>query len=203
MKHLLILICGLFALASACKKDTKLEQTIEFGEIAPQNLKDGSLLLKAKASSGLPITFESTNSAIVIINGNTAVFQKAGSAGIVARQPGNDQYYEASYVVRDLTIHEWDPNKKNQTITFELVESRTNNDPPLQLVATSSSGLPVKFTSGDPKGQIDENNQLILYHGPYTYDVYIDITASQEGNSIYNPADNVVRTIHALGIGYH
>lgn len=204
MKRIIFLLCGILTVVIACKKETGKEtQTIEFGEIAPQILKDGSLQLKAQASSGLPVIFESTNTAIAAINGDKAVFLKSGVVNIVARQPGNEQYYEASYVARSLSIHDWDPNKKNQTISFELPESRTNNDPLLQLVGTASSGLPVKFSSSDSKGQITENNELFLYHGSYTYDVYINITASQEGDSIYNPADNVVRTIHALGVGTH
>ena len=206
MKQVIFILCLILTIAIGCKKDSGKEtQTIEFGEIAPQILKDGSVQLRAQASSGLSVIFESTNTSIATINGNTTVFLKSGLVNIVASQPGNEQYYEAPNIVRSLTIHDWDPNKKSQTISFELPESWTNDDPYLVLKATASSGLPVKFTSGDSKGRITENNELILYHGPYpnTYDTYINITASQEGNQEYNPADNVVRTIHALGIGTH
>lgn len=203
MKRIIFLLCGILLTAIACKKESgKKTQTIEFGEIAPQILKNGSLSLKAQASSGLPVIFESTNTAIVTINGNTAVFLKSGVVNVVARQPGNEQYYEASYVTRSLSILDWDPNKKTQTISFELPESWTNEGP-LQLEATATSGLPVTFTSDNSKGEINENNQLLLYHGTETYDVYINITASQKGDSFYNPANNVVKTIHALGIGTH
>jgi hypothetical protein len=201
--QLFYMIIVLIFFFSACgKNDDKVTQTIEFSEIAPQNLMDSSMQLKAMASSGLPVSFICSNSHIVEIDGSTVKFLTVGSVYITAVQAGNEQYYEAPNITRGLRIHDWDTNKKNQTISFDLPSKWSNEDPPLPLVAASTSGLPVKFTSSDWKGTIS-NNVLILFHGTYTYNIYINITASQEGDSIYNPAENVVRQIHAIGEGSH
>jgi hypothetical protein len=205
MKMTVYILCGLMIIAlTACGNDDgKNSQTIGFGELAPQNLTDGSLQLKATASSGLPVTFCSSDTLIVVINGSVAEFVTVGIVYITAEQPGNESFYEAPNITRELKIRDWDPNKKTQEISFELPEKWSNNDPPLPLVAISTSGLPVTFTASDWKATITRDNLLILFHGPYTYDIYIDITASQEGDAVYNPADNVVRTIHAVGEGSH
>jgi hypothetical protein len=181
----------------------KSAQTIEFGELAPQNLMEGSLQLQATASSGLPVIFSCSDPRIAVIKGSTVEFVSEGVAYITAGQPGNDSFYEAPNVTRELKIRDWDPRKKTQVISFELPERLSNDDPPLPLVAVSTSALPVKFTSNDWRGVITSDNLLILFHGTYTYDAYISITASQEGDSEYNPAENVIRTIHAIGDGTH
>ncbi|MDR3365971.1 MAG: hypothetical protein LBO71_03265 [Prevotellaceae bacterium] len=204
MKKAIYLLCSLMVALTACEDGGgKSAQTIEFAELAPQNLMDSSLQLQATASSDLPVTFFCSDSGIAVIRGNVAEFVAAGTAYIVAEQAGNESFYEAPNVTRKLTIRSWDSNKKNQAITFELPEAWSNENPALQLVAVATSGLPVKFTASDNKALITRDNQLILYHGPYTYDVYIDITASQEGDSTYNPAENVVRKIRAIGEGSH
>jgi hypothetical protein len=192
----------IFFFAACGKNDDKVVQTIEFSEIAPQNLMDSSMQLKATASSGLPVSFTYSNLRVVEIDGSTVKFLTVGSTHITAVQAGNEQYHEAPNITRNLLIREWDPNKKSQTISFDLPSEWSNENPPLPLVAGSTSGLPVKFTSSDWKGTIS-NNLLILFHGTYTYNIYIDITASQGGDSIYNPAENVVRQIHAIGEGSH
>jgi hypothetical protein len=189
---------------TACEQvPRKRDQTISFPDIPPQNFIDRSFTLSASASSGLPVYFTSSDSHIVDIQGDTARFLAIGSVYIAARQDGNEDFYEAPYIVRELHIRDWDPNKLSQTISFELPPSRSNDDPPLLLVATASSGLPVSFTSNDRKGQITDDNYLILYHGPYQYEFYLTVTASQSGNDLYNPAGNVARTLHAIGDGTH
>jgi hypothetical protein len=190
-------------IASCSGGDDKSAQTINFAEIAPQNFMDSSLLLRATSSSGLPVTFVSSDTCIAVIEDDVVKFVAVGQALITAEQSGNESFYEAPNVTRELNIRDWDPSKKAQTISFELPSAWSNDSPPLPLVAVSTSGLPVVFTASDTKATITRDNRLILYHGPYTYDIYIDITASQGGNAEYNPAENVVRTIHAIGEGSH
>jgi hypothetical protein len=192
------------ATVSCSAGDGKSRQTIDFAEIAPQNFMDSTLLLRATASSGLPVTFVSSDTRIAVIEGNAVEFVAVGRALITAKQPGNESFYEAPGITRELNIRDWDPSKKTQTISFDgLPPAWSNDSPPLPLVAVSTSGLPVAFTASDIKATITRDNLLILYHGPYTYDTYIDITASQGGNAEYNPAANVVQTIHAIGEGSH
>ncbi|KAA6300480.1 MAG: hypothetical protein EZS26_003370 [Candidatus Ordinivivax streblomastigis] len=198
---------------SACNpEDTKREQNIYFEDIAPQILRDSLVQLKATASSGLPVVFGSGNTNIVTIEGDRAVFHAEGKVYVYASQPGNDEFYEAPNIFHQLVIRDWDPNKKAQTIHFELLPSEwklSRDGIYLSLSATATSGLPVKFTFSGPKVGFISNSTLFLFHGgespefPDTYNVTITIIASQEGNDEYNSSDNIERKMHIIGDVLH
>ena len=193
----------------------KQEQSIDFGEIAPQQLRDGYLQLQATASSGLPVSFAVRDSRIAVIEGDRAIFKQADKVDIVAYQPGNEQFYEAPEITRTLLIRDWDPNKQTQEISFELPASwqLSRDYQRVELTATASSGLPVSYSlSTDIYGRIltGSRTYLYFYHagegsvpGDKIYDVTIIVTASQEGNDTYNPADNVERPIYVIGDVFH
>jgi hypothetical protein len=194
----------------------KQAQSIDFGEIAPQLLSDGYLQLQATASSGLPVSFAVWEGGAALIEGNRAVFTQAGKANIIAYQPGNEQFYEAPEITRQLLIRDWDPNKETQEISFELpAKWQLSRDyQRVELKATASSGLRVSFSlSTDIYGRIltgASATYLYFYHagegsapGDKAYDVTVVVTASQEGDEAYNPADNVERAIHVIGDVFH
>ncbi|MDR0874546.1 MAG: hypothetical protein LBN27_13960 [Prevotellaceae bacterium] len=214
MKKAIFFLAAIALIATACDpQDDKQSQKITFGEIVPQNLRDSSLVLQATASSGLPVILESSDSSIAAIDGNTVFFKTTGTVSITAKQSGNSQYYEAPNITRSLIIRDIDPNKKTQTISFELpAEWQLSRDgTAIELKAAASSGLPVKYILSDtPYASFSSNGKLIyLIHGgeagtpPEKYDTQISVTASQTGNDEYNPADNVTRTIHIIGDVIH
>jgi hypothetical protein len=102
-----------------------------------------------------------------------------------------------------LTITSNDPNespyiinvkgtgiKLNQTVTFNALTPRTFGNAPFALSATSTSGLPVSFSSGTPSvASISGNTVTILAPGTTV------ITASQAGNTNYNAATSVQQTL--------
>jgi hypothetical protein len=147
----------------------------------------------------LPATFTSSDENIAVIEGNRAIFKGAGTVYIRAEQKGNDTFFEALSRSRELRILNVDPDKQEQTITFELsVTSWRADQDPLEIAATSSSGLPVKFTSSDDNLAPIYANKITLYSttkGDYS-NYRIAITASQEGNDVYNPAPNVTRILN-------
>ncbi|MDR0547134.1 MAG: hypothetical protein LBG77_06080 [Dysgonamonadaceae bacterium] len=194
--------------------DVKREQTINFGEIAPQQLRDGYLQLHATASSGLPVSFASWDESIALIEGDKVRFLQAGSVNITAYQAGNDLFYEAPEIQQRLLIRDWDMNKKIQTIDFELPsEWKISRDgQQVKLKAVSSSGLPVAYTleSTQYGRLLQSSNTLYLYHAgeggtqnDKAYDVQISVVASQGGNDEYNPADNVTQTMRVTGDVFH
>jgi len=215
MKQTVFILSFLTVILSACNKDDeKQTQSINFEEIAPQLLRDGSLQLQATASSGLPVLFVSWDETIATIEGNRVRFLQTGTVNITAYQRGNDLFYEAPDIMRRLIIRDWDLNKKMQTIDFELPnEWRISRDGQMvRLNATSSSGLPVAYTLKNTiYGRLlQSNNTLYLYHageggtpGDKVYDVQISVTASQIGNEEYNSADNVTKTMRVIGDVFH
>ena len=63
-------------------------QTISFADIADTNTSVSSISLSASATSGLPITFTSSDQNVVTISGSTATIVGAGSVTITANQAG-------------------------------------------------------------------------------------------------------------------
>jgi hypothetical protein len=208
----MILSCLAVILSACSKDDGKQTQSIEFGEIAPQLLRDGSVKLHATASSGLPVLFSSLDTETVTVEGDRAVFRQAGKVNIIAGQPGNDRFHEAPEVTRQLLIRDWDPDKKIQTVDFELpADWRLSRDgQQLKLYAVASSGLPVSYVLATKAyGRFLTAGTVYFYHAGESgtpriaYDVQISIIASQIGNDEYNPADNVERTIRVIGDVFH
>ncbi|MDR0725380.1 MAG: Ig-like domain-containing protein [Prevotellaceae bacterium] len=203
MKHLkLFTVMLTILLLAACGGDdnTRIQQTISFDPLLPHNLSEGSFRLSATASSGLPVTFASSDPTVASINGETVTLHRKGTVTVTATQPGNDSYFEAPAINRDLVINEDNnPDKQDQTITFELnvvslnyLDART-----LTLEATASSGLPVTFSSNHRFVRINGNVLELLYEGEH-YDDNATITASQAGNDEYNAAPNVSRTLRVI-----
>lgn len=80
--------------------------------------------------------------------------------------------------------------KQNQIITFPALPVKKMGDPDFAPGATASSNLPIKYASSNLMvATIANNNIHILGPGTST------ITASQEGNNVYNAAANVSSTL--------
>lgn len=86
------------------------------------------------------------------------------------------------------------PAKSVQAITFEALPTTTYGDAPFELVATSSSGLPVQFTAANPSHK--EPQDGIFYPTPEVATISgstvtvtsagtIEITATQAGDESY------------------
>ncbi len=92
--------------------------------------------------------------------------------------------YAISYTSGSLTI-----DKADQSITFNSLGTRTTGDDDFNLEATASSGLGVSYSTADDLITISGNTVTINSAGTAT------ITASQGGNTNYNPAANVTQTL--------
>ena len=150
-------------------------QTITFPTIPTQTLGTGSLTLNATASSGLPVSFASTTSAVCTVNGNVATFVAGGTCTIQASQAGNAEYF-ATTVTRSFSI-----SNATQTITFPTVGDQTAGTS-VQLTATASSGLPITYVA-TPHAvcSIAGSAAVLLTFGTCT------VQATQVGNASYGP----------------
>jgi hypothetical protein len=156
----------------------KKQQTITFGELETKIYGDAPFQLTASASSGLPVSYTSSNTDIATISGNMITIVGAGETVITASQEGNNVYDAANNVEQTLTV-----NKANQSITFNQLENKTITDDPFQLTATVNSGLSVSYTSSNTDvATISGGTLTITGVGTAT------ITACQEGNSNYEAA---------------
>jgi CSLREA domain-containing protein len=78
--------------------------------------------------------------------------------------------------------------KQSQTISFAALPDKLVSDPPFQISATASSGLPVTFTAS---GKCSVNGSTVTLSGKAGS---CTITAHQAGSANYNPAPDVARS---------
>lgn len=166
---------------------SKLLQTINFPQIATKTYNDADFDPAATSSSGLAITYVSSNPAVAtIVNGKIHIVG-AGTASITATQAGNETYESTNSTI-SLTV-----NKLQQTITFQQITLKNHTDADFDLNATASSGLPVSYSSSNPAvATIVAGKVHIVAAGAAV------ITASQIGNANVNAAPDVVQNLDVL-----
>ncbi len=164
---------------------SKASQTISFGTLVAKVFGDADFSLNGSASSGLGVSYTSSDPTVASISGNTVTILKAGATDITASQSGNGNYLAASSITQSLTV-----NKANQAITFNALPTKTISDPDFTLGATSSSGLTVSYSSADPAIASISGSTVTLHQAGT-----VNITASQVGNNNYNAATSVVQSL--------
>jgi Secretion system C-terminal sorting domain len=160
-------------------------QTINFPSITNKVYGSPSFKLKATASSGLPVTYTSLNTAVAIVVGDSITIVGAGTADIVASQVGNNIYSAATPVVRTLTV-----TKAPQTITFNPLGTIKYEGNKLILNATSSTNLPIVYLISNPNIATVSGNELTMLSAGS-----VNITASQPGNNNYFEAANIMQNL--------
>lgn len=133
------------------------------------------------SSSGLPVTLTVQSGPATIAN-NVVTLTGAGTVVIAANQRGNSNYNAAPQITSSISVAQ-----APQTITLQpLPAYATYGDAPIILTATTSSGLPVVFSSSNGSIlSISANVATIVGAGNVT------VTASQAGDSNYLAATSV------------
>ncbi|WP_343531287.1 choice-of-anchor Q domain-containing protein [Pedobacter sp.] len=168
----------------------KADQTISFAALANKTYGDAAFNLSVTGgASGNAITYTSSNPLVATITGNTVTIVGAGSTTITASQLGNANYNAATSVQQTLTV-----DKASQTISFAALTAKLTTSPDFVVVANSSSGLSLSFSSSD-------TNVAEVYQSAGVWMVKIkgagtaDITASQLGNGNYFAATSQVQSL--------
>jgi hypothetical protein len=86
--------------------NVRTPQTITFGALSPVNYSaSGSFSLNGIASSGLPVSYTSSNPLVATVSGSTVTIVGVGTTSITASQAGDATYDSALSVSRDLVIN--------------------------------------------------------------------------------------------------
>ncbi len=96
----------------------KCSQFISFPEIGTKTYGDADFKLPATTNKGLPIFYQSMDSDVASISGNTVTITGVGETVIVATQAGNADYLEADYVARRLIVTEYAEPEQNKELTI-------------------------------------------------------------------------------------
>jgi hypothetical protein len=165
-----------------------LAQTISFAGPGSQTLGTPPPALSATASSGLPVSFNSTTPAVCTVNGTTLTLVATGTCSLDANQAGDATYAAAPTVTRAITVNP--AALVAQTITFAGPGDQALGTPPPALSATASSGLPVSFSSTTPAVCTVSGTTLALVAVGTC-----SISADQAGDATYAAAPTVTRSI--------
>jgi hypothetical protein len=166
-------------------------QTINFAAIPTKLVNVADFNPGATASSGLQVSYTSSNTAVATIVNNNIHIVGYGSAVITASQLGNTVFSPATAVTQTLMV-----TGLSQTINFSAIPSKVvNATPDFNPGATATSGLAVVYTSSNAAvATIVNNNIHIVGYGTST------ITATQSGNTVYYAAPSVSQTLTVTGI---
>lgn len=177
--------------ATATITVSKASQTINLPAIGTHTYGDEPFSLAGTTTSGLPIQYSVSPSNLASISlGSMLTIKGAGTITVTATQPGDGNYNAAPPVSQTFTV-----NKANQTINFPNPEANE-----YVLLATASSGLPVRYTSSntsvavigayeDTNPNLSPTKMLVFIGNNPTQGV--TVTADQDGDANYNPAPSV------------
>jgi cyclophilin family peptidyl-prolyl cis-trans isomerase len=170
---------------------TQGNQAINFGALNNQTYGDAPFLLGATASSGLPVTYNSTSTNISL-SSNVVTILGAGTATITANQSGNINWSVATPVNQNLVI-----NQAPQTINaFTTVANQTFSNGAIVTITppSASSTMPVTVTVKSGPATISGNTVSLVGAGT------VVLAADQAGNANYTAAPQVT-TSFSVGSG--
>ncbi|MGE0076333.1 MAG: MBG domain-containing protein [Bacteroidales bacterium] len=145
----------------------KALQVITFNTLDSKTYGDAGFDLTATSTSGLGVSYVSSNESVVTISGSTVTIVGAGTVNITASQDGNSEYNPAGDVVQSLTI-----NKKDLTISAED-KTKTYDGSGFTNFASTYSGF------------VNSENESVL-GGTLTY-AGTAMTATNAGTYIITP----------------
>ena len=125
-------------------------QTITFDALPAKTYGDAPFALTATASSGLEVSYESSDPTVASVFGNIVTILQVGATTITATQAGNTNYTAATPVLQILTV-----DKATPMITWNAPGSIVYGTPlgALQLNATAG-GVAGSFVYTPPAGTI-------------------------------------------------
>jgi hypothetical protein len=186
---------GTYAAATAVAQTLVVSlsaQTISFPALTSMTIGAADVALGASASSGLAVTYTSSNPAVATVVAGTLHLVGPGTATITASQPGNALYAAATAVGQTLTVA-----KRSQVITFPVLPTTaTVGDPDLVPGATASSGLDIAYVSSNPAVAIIVAGKIHIVGAGST-----TITATQPGNGTWDVAAPVAVPFQVAAAG--
>ncbi len=135
----------------------KIAQVINFSPLVDRTFGNANYTISATASSGLGVTFSSSNSTVVSVTGSTASVNSAGETLIFASQAGDATYAAVTFERHQLV------NKAVATVILsDLVHTYTGSEI-AATVTTVPAGLSLKVTyDGLPDLPVDVGTYTVL-----------------------------------------
>jgi hypothetical protein len=138
---------------------TQAAQTITFATFPAKTYGDADFVIGASSSSGLPVSYTTSNQAVAIVTANGLIhLVSAGTTNITASQVGSADYLAATDVVQTLTVAQ--PQNPGQVLTWKPLGPDDNNIISSAAVTytntvTDANGVPyIAFSDSDNGGKV-------------------------------------------------
>ncbi|NDH01396.1 MAG: hypothetical protein EBY43_10070, partial [Opitutae bacterium] len=187
----------------------KSNQSISFGSIDDKSVGDFDFIPTAVASSGLPVTFTSSNNLVAEVqsDGKTIKIRSAGTAIITANQSGNSGYNAAAPSSQTLTVGYFNLQKDSFPGIRLWLDAHNLDDNNLSDTTHNGSnltdGLPISGSWKDRSGNSNHASQATVNNRP-TYGLnglngkgVIKFTDAQSLD-LSGSGDSQIRTITAV-----
>lgn len=162
---------------------SKATQTIDFPPLTSVSAGGGAVRLEAFATSGLAVTYTSSNPAVATIFNDAILPLGAGTATITAAQAGDGNWQAATAITRDLVVS----RGENRLTPFAPIDSKVypGTAPFAVVTPTASSNLAV--TVRVKSGPAILSGGSIQLTGVGT----VVLAATQPGNASFLAADEI------------
>ena len=125
------------------------------------------------------------------------IYEDVAFDTIVTHNYGSSQAYIAKYVDPAFAQPYVHPSgRQEQSIVWQQELSFNLTDSPILLTANATSGLPITYTCNDNSIAYSDGSMLYLLRNGTT-----TVTASQQGDSDYLPAEPVTKTLQVNDVG--
>ncbi|MCP3987733.1 MAG: hypothetical protein GY724_01550 [Actinomycetia bacterium] len=149
-------------------------------------LSDATVPLPATTSVGFDVSYEVSGSCRLTADG--LLFTKVGTCEVTGSADGDDETEPVTETF-EITISQASTRRQSQSITFSQPGNLVVGGEGEALSASASSGLIVSLTLTDGDCRLEDRTLTPGSAGRCT------VTASQNGDTTYKPADSVSRTV--------
>jgi len=159
-------------------------QTVTFDPLPTKTFGDSNFPPVASASSGLAVTFSSSNTDVVTIVSSNIHIVGPGTAVLTASQAGDATWLPAS------ATQIFTADKSDQTITFDAIPAKTYGSTDMDLLASATSGLTIDYSSDNTAVVTVVNGKIHIIGAGSA-----NIAANQSGNANFNTATEVIQIL--------
>ncbi|PPZ90597.1 hypothetical protein C3729_12750, partial [Cloacibacterium normanense] len=164
----------------------KGNQTITLASTATKTTADAPYTLTQNASSGLAITYASSNPAVATISGNTVTIVGVGTTTITANQAGNENYNAAPEATQTLTVT-LPPKVILKWNTYGNSGTETTEDSSFNVDGLSNSTLNYVGSTVTPAGNSNRFGGTNWAIGSLSTTKYIQFTVTPADGFTFTP----------------
>ncbi|NCZ97012.1 hypothetical protein EBZ02_07680 [bacterium] len=168
------ILAGAFSLIASCPAlwAQTTPQTITFSPFPGKFFGDSAFSAGASASSGLPVSYASSDTNVATISGGIITIIGVGTTDITASQAGDGNYLAAADVTQTLTVNSVRQSVAGTTVTLDFEEGVVGN--PLSYANNWSTSDPAARPDGYAQDGTNQTGFLGGYNvGPSNVDTQL------------------------------